>query len=90
MPDNVKLGSGSLGSSSGSGSNVGAIVGGVIGGIAVIGIGVIAFILWRKHKQRQAEDGEKVEIIDEPHRPSLQPFYYELNQNPTSDRKSVV
>ncbi|KAI0744211.1 hypothetical protein C8Q80DRAFT_1220875 [Daedaleopsis nitida] len=73
-----------VGSDTSSGTPIGPIVGGVVGGMVIIAIAVVAFIFWRRHKRRHESD-EKIEIVGDFHRPSLQPYNYELaHQNPTS------
>ena len=86
VPDSVQVGvtPGADDSNSSSSSNIGPIIGGVVGGIAVIGLAIIAFFLYRRHKKRHEEEGEKIDFIEEPHRPSLQPYAYELaHANPS-------
>ena len=61
---------------------MGPLVGGVIGGVAVIGLAVIIFILWRRRKRNQLDEyAEKVEFVDEVHRPSLSPYHYPPTQD---------
>ncbi|KAI0746013.1 hypothetical protein C8Q76DRAFT_606683 [Earliella scabrosa] len=87
VPDSVQVGvtpGADDSNSSSSNSNIGPIIGGVVGGIAVIGLAIIAFFLYRRHKKRHEEEGEKIDFIEEPHRPSLQPYAYELaHANPS-------
>ncbi|KAI9067393.1 DUF1793-domain-containing protein [Trametes sanguinea] len=94
-PLNVPGGPGS-GGQSGSGdgnaakngkTSVGAIVGGVVGGIgalALVGLGVFLFLRKRRRHDILEED-EKIEGMQDPHRPTLSPYMYSpANPGPLS------
>ncbi|KAI0705088.1 hypothetical protein C8T65DRAFT_577862 [Cerioporus squamosus] len=58
-------------------SIVAPIVGGAVGGIVIIGLAIVGFIFWRRRRNQQDQYySEKIEFVDEVHRPSLSPYHY--------------
>ncbi|KAI0358680.1 DUF1793-domain-containing protein [Trametes cingulata] len=63
-------------------SSVGAIAGGVVGGIAAVALVALGvFLFLRKRRHERSSELEKIEIVEEPHRPALSPYNYDPHES---------
>ncbi|KAI0368348.1 DUF1793-domain-containing protein [Pilatotrama ljubarskyi] len=89
VPSSGSSGFGNSSPSGGGGSKsdsdktpVGAIAGGVVGGVVVVALAALGVFLFLRKRRRDRPSGlERIEIMEEPHRPTLSPYTYSQQES---------